>query len=297
MEVKDLELFADVARAASFAAVAKERNVDPSTVSRNIVALEDELGIRLFQRTTRRMTLTEAGDIYLARVESLLEELDHARDAATSASGKPRGTLRLTASVTFGQMRIVPLLREFRALYPDLKLECVFTDATVDLVGERIDLAIRLGPAVQGDVIAAKLIDTHYRVVASSGYIASAPPLTKPAQLTEHRCVLFNIRAFRTRWLFRDSKGSVTEIPIDGDITLSPANALRQAAIDGLGPALLPSWLVDPDIAAGRLVNAFPKYEITATTFETAAWLVYPSRAFLPNKVRVMIDFLRQRIA
>jgi DNA-binding transcriptional LysR family regulator len=292
MELQSLALFVAVAHRGSFAAVARERAIDPSSVSRAVADLERDLGLRLFQRTTRRMALTEAGETFLARIEPLVEELGRAAEAVQSASGAPAGTLRLTASVTFGQRRIVPILGAFRARYPGLRIEAVFTDANVDLIAERIDLAVRLAPAVEGDLVAAKLIDTRYRVVASPAYLARHP-LAAPQDLAGHRCLLFAIRAFRTRWLFRDAAGRVTEVPVDGDVTLSPAGSLLDATLADLGPALLPDWLITEDLAARRLVDCFPAFEATATTFDTAAWLVYPSRAYLPQKVRVMADFLR----
>lgn len=297
MDLSALRLFVDVAHLGSFAAVARDRAVDPSSVSRVIADLEAEIGARLFQRTTRTMMLSEAGDAYLARVEPLLDELEAAREAALNVTGQPSGVLRLTASVTFGQMRILPLLAAFHALYPDLQVEALFTDATVDLVADRIDLAVRFAPAIEGDVVAAKLMDTRYRVVASPAYLAAHPPLRAPADIANHKVLLFTLAAFRRRWLFRDAAGAVDSVPVSGDLTLAPAGSLREAAIAGLGPALLPDWLVDDAIAAGLLVDALPDHRVTATSFDTAAWLVYPSRAFLPRKVRVMADFLRSRMA
>jgi DNA-binding transcriptional LysR family regulator len=258
--------------------------------------LESSLGLRLLQRTTRKVTLTEAGEVYLAHVEPLVEELGRARDVAGSIAETPRGTLRLTASVTFGQTRIVPLLAEFRALYPDIKVEGVFTDAVVDLIAERIDLAVRLAPTIEGDLIATKLMDTQYRVIASPGYLANRPRLVRPSDLIRHRCVLFSLRPYRTRWIFRNRAGQLEDVPIEGDIVLAPASAVRDAALVGLGPALLPDWLIDEDVEAGRLVDVCPKHAVTATTFDTGAWLVYPSRAYLPSKVRVMIDFLKLKM-
>ena len=296
MEIRTLELFAAVARRGSFAAVAKEMDVDPSSISRAIGDLEAELGLRLFQRTTRSMTLTEAGALYLGRIEPLIEELSDAREAATQVSGSPRGLLRLTASVTFGQVRIVPLLPAFRASYPDIEIECLFTDANLDLVSERIDVAVRLAPVVEGDLIAAKLMDTRYRVVASPAYLAAHPALKSPFDLQGHRVLLFNLRPYRARWLFRDKQGREESVPISGDITLAPAGSLLSAALLGLGPALLPDWLVDAAIAKGDLVEVFPHHRVTATTFETAAWLVYPSRSYLPSKVRVFADFLKEHM-
>lgn len=296
METNNLSLLIDVVRRGSFAAAAKERGVDPSSVSRTISALEDELGLRLFQRSTRRMSLTEAGDLYLARIESILDELERARTEAHNVSAAPTGTLRMTTSVTFGETVVLPLLPRFRAFYPALKVEAIFTDANVDLVAERMDLAIRLAPTIEGDFIAAKLMDTRYRVVASPDYIRRTGPIAEPKDISDRACLLFTLRAFRSRWIFRDGAGAQVEVSVHGDITLSPASALRTAAVEGLGPALLPDWLVDADIAAGRLINVFPNHDVTATTFDTAAWLIYPSRVYLPNKVRVMIDFLRSSI-
>ena len=297
MEIQTLDLFVAVARRLSFAAVAKDRGLDPSSVSRAIGELEAELGLRLFQRTTRTMSLTEAGGVYLARIEPLVDEIAGARDAAAQVVGKPRGILRMSASVTFGQRRIVPLLGAFRSLYPDLEVECLFTDANVDLVADRIDLAVRLAPSVEGDLIAAKLMDTRYRVVASPDYLAGHAPIAEPADLSSHRVLLFNLRAYRRRWLFREASGDIETVPIEGDITLTPAGSLLEGALAGLGPALLPNWLVDEPIAEGRLIDLFPDREATATTFDTAAWLVYPSRAYLPGKVRAMADFLKSRLA
>lgn len=296
MEISALDLFVTVARRGSFAAVAKERDLDPSSVSRTIAVLEDELGVRLFQRTTRSMTLTEAGETYLARVEPLVEELARAREAAAGTSLAPRGTLRLTASVAYGQVCVVPLLGTLRERHPDLKVECLFTDSNVDLIADRIDLAIRLAPTIEGDLIASKLHDTRYRVVASPKYLSLHDSPRRPMDLSKHRCVLFHLRAFRTRWIFRDAKGRSQDVAIDGDVVLAPAGATRDAAIAGIGPALLPHWLADPAIRAGQLVDLFPAYAVTATTFDTGAWLVYPSRAYLPNKVRVAIDFLREHL-
>ncbi len=291
MNLADLVLFAETARLGSFAAVAKARGTDPSTISRKLAALEDSLGLRLFQRTTRSLSLTEAGDLYLSRALPLIEELARIGVEARDTSAEPKGILRMTASVTFGQAMILPLLPAFRRAYPDIRLECLFTDQNLDLIAERIDLAIRLAPAIEGDVIAARLMTTRYRVVAAPGYLAGAPPLRTPDDIAVHRLLLFTIRPFQTRWLFRDASGT-REVPVQGDITISPAGAIRDAALAGLGVALLPNYLTDPEIAAGRLTRCLPEWDVTATSFDTGAWLVYPSRSFLPLKTRAMIDFL-----
>jgi DNA-binding transcriptional LysR family regulator len=291
MDLDDLTLFAETARLGSFAAVAKARGTDPSTISRKLAALEDSLGVRLFQRTTRSLSLTEAGDLYLTRALPLIEELTRIGAEARETRARPSGTLRLTASVTFGQAMILPLLPAFRAAYPEVLLECLFTDQNLDLVADRIDLAIRLAPAIEGDVIAARLMTTRYRLVAAPDYLATAPPLARPAELAAHRLLLFTIRPFRTRWLFRDATGT-QEVPVKGDISISPAGAILDAALAGLGVALLPNYLTDPMILSGRLTRLLPAWEVAATSFDTGAWAIYPSRTYLPAKTRAMIDFL-----
>lgn len=297
MDFAALDLFLDVARLGGFAAAAKERELDPSSVSRVIAALESDLGVRLFQRSTRRMSLTEAGALYRARVEPLVDELRRAGAEAASVSTVPAGTLRLTASVAFGLKRITPLLPAFRRAYPELKLDCIYSDANLDLVAERVDVAFRLAPAIEGDVVAVKLMDTRYHVVASPAYLTAAPKLGRPRDLAQHRCLLLALRSFRSRWIFRTRKGEIEEVPVDGDVTMSTPLGVRDAAMAGLGPALLPDWLIAEDLSAGRLVDAFQKFEVTATNFETGAWALYPSRAFLPLKVRVAIDFFKKALA
>ena len=301
MDLATLHLLLDVARAGGFAPAARARDVDPSSVSRAVAQAEAALGVRLFQRSTRRLTLTEAGETYLSLLAPALEEIARAGEAARSASGAAagplEGRLRLAASVAFGEAMVVPLLPEWRGLHPDLTVELMLSDAVADLLTERIDLALRLGPEVSGDVIAVKLFATRYRVCAAPSYLAEAPPLQRPADLAAHQCLRFALPGFRAPWRFRTADGRIEEVETDGKLLISNALALRQAALQGLGPALLAEWLIAGDLATGRLVDPLPDWAATATSFDTAAWAAYPSRAFLPAKVRAMIDFLRPRLA
>lgn len=294
MDTKLLDIFAEVARTGGFAAAARVLDLDPSAVSRAVATLEEDLGARLFQRTTRRVALTEAGARFLVKVEPILAELEEAREDLRDDEALPSGGLTVSASVAFGQTCIMPHVPDFLARYPDIDLTLRFTDRNVDLVADRIDLALRLGPQINGDVIAAKLMDTHYRICATPDYMKTAPPLAAPEDLSAHSCLCFDLPGFDKNWLFR--KYTVREVPIRPRLRVSSALALRDAALAGLGPALLADWLVDEDIRSGRLLDLFPDHDVTATTFDTAAWLIYPSRSFLPRKTRVMIDFLRERL-
>ncbi len=297
MNLDSLKLALQVVRLGSFAAVARSMHVDPSSISRAIATIEEELGLRLFQRTTRQLTLTEAGAHYLARVEAVIDELDEARDTATAIQSGPRGTLRMTASVAFGEICLSPLVPAFRARYPEVRLELIFTDQNIDLVSEQIDLAIRLASMIEGDLVCAKLFDTRYRVCASPDYVARAHALKTPDDLRAHDALLFALPGYRDRWLFRDADGQTRAVSVKGSIVTSNAVTLRHNMLNGLGPALLANWLIEDDVNNGRCIDLFPTYQVTATSFETAAWLVYPSRRFLPNKVRCMIEFLRTHLA
>jgi DNA-binding transcriptional LysR family regulator len=303
MNLEQISTFIHVARTGSFAAAARSEAVDPSLISRAVASLEEELGFRLFQRTTRALSLTEAGEAYLARIAPLIEEMQLAREQAQALTSEPQGQLRITSSVSFGQMCIVPHLAAFRAQYPKLALELVLTDSVVDLVAERIDVAIRLSPRVDSGYIGQELMRTQYRVVASPAYVARHGKLKHPKDLTGRDCAVFPMAGFRTQWRFRQKPrsknaqpGDVFEIPIQGGIAISSALALRQAAMDGLAPSLLAQWLVDDALADGRLIDLFPGFEATATDFQTAAWILYPSRAYLPLKVRAFTEHLKSQL-
>ena len=291
-----MRIFVEVAHRGSFAAVARERNIDPSSISRAVALLEDEVGVRLFQRSTRRLMLTEAGETYLAHITSLVDGLDHARDETRGMSINPTGTLRLTTSVAFGNTCLIPLMPEFRQRYPNIKLDLLLTDTILDLVSERVDLAIRLSRHFDADFVVTKLFDTQYRVCASPKYLKKNKAPAAPQDLQQHNCLLFPLPDFRSRWIFKNKKGVIEEVAIHGDITILNALALRACTLFGMGPVLLPNWLIDGDIAQGRLIDLFPKHRVTANEFDSAIWLGYPSRIHLPNKVRVMIDFLKQRL-
>lgn len=297
MDISVLQIFVEVMRQGSFAAVARDRNIDPSSVSRAIAGLEEELGIRLLQRTTRQLSPTEAGIAYFQRIEPLVEEMQQAIDIATDVTGQPKGTLRVTASVSFGLKCIVPLLSSFSVMYPDLAVDLLLTDAVVDLLAERIDVAVRLGPLADSTLIAQQLMRTRYRVCASLDYLKRCGQPDKPSDVEQHNCLLFPLAGFRSRWIFMNKNGDKSEIPVRGRVIISSAIALQQCAIAGMGLALLPHWLIDEDLHNGKLVNVFSDYQVTATDFNTAAWLIYPSRAYIPLKVRVFIDFLKKHIS
>ncbi len=316
MDTDLLRTVALVAQQGSFAAAARVLGLDPSSVSRAVATAEADLGVRLFQRSTRRLSLTEEGDLYLRRIVPLLDDLDRAREAARHGRHRPSGTLRMTASVAFAHECIVPHLGAFQSRFPDLQVELLPSDANLDLTAEGLDLAVRLAEAPRGDLIGTRLLRTRYRVCAAPGYLARHPAPEKPEDLSDHECLRFALPAFRQSWQFRRRRAKTGDpstassapaplvgatpdpmsVSVSGKLIIGNALSLRRAAVEGLGPALLADWLVQRDLAEGRLIDLFAEFECTATSFDTGAWALYPSRAYLPQRTRVMIDFLRSAL-
>jgi DNA-binding transcriptional LysR family regulator len=297
MYLQNLAVFDAVMQEGSFAGAARRLSVDPSAVSRAIAALERDLGTRLFERSTRRLAPTEAGQTYHKSVVDLLARLQDAREAARDAAGAIGGEVRLATSISFGKTFVVPLIARFRAAHPQIALDIVLDDAVQDLLKDRIDLAIRLGPRLDsGELIVRRLMQTRYRVCASPAWLAQHDPLSQPEQLARHDCVLLAMPGFRSAWTFRDRGGAEVEVPVRSSVLVSNPHAALQCAEGGLGPALLATWMCGPAIAQERLVDLFPHHEVTATTFDTGAWLIYPAATQLTPRARIVADFLAENI-
>lgn len=296
MDISALQTFIDVARRGSFAAVARESGLDPSSISRQIAVLEKAIGYRLFDRTTRQLALTEAGQLTFERIQNPLEELDQIRDAALETISSPRGKLRVTASTAFAERWLIPRLAGFRDKFHDIILDLVLSDARIDLVAEGVDVAIRLGDRADGAFIVSRLMPTCYRVVASPGYLKTHDRLDAPSDLRHHDCIVFPLPGYRSQWRFRDPAGHIRKVDVSDTLTVSNALAIRRAALEGLGVALLGDWTIDSDIENGDLVDLFPGIEASAANFDTAAWILYPSRGYVPVKTRAFIDHLRAMV-
>ena len=296
MNLTALDIFVDVMRKGSLSAVARDRDTTPSSISRTIAALEAELGARLFQRTTRRVAPTEAATLLLARVEPHLDGLRRAQQAVADTTGVARGTLRVTASTSFGVQCIGPLLSDFAGLHPALTIELHLTDTVVDLVAERFDLAIRHGPLPDSNLIAQPLIATRYYACASDALLQRLGRPDKPEDLARFPCLTFPLPGFATTWRFRDAHDRVSEVTIGGNITVNSGMVLRQCALDGAGVVLLSDWLIGDDLKAGRLMDLFPHHVASPTNFQTAISAVYPSRKQVPRKVKLLVEYMRRRL-
>ncbi|MFK5978337.1 MAG: LysR family transcriptional regulator [Rhizobiaceae bacterium] len=296
MKIQELELFMEIARLGSFAKVAKRHAVDPSSVSRQVSNLESELGYRLFERTTRRLSLTEAGQMTFDRIQAPLEQLGQVFAEAKDILVLPSGLLRITTSVAFGERWLSRRLASFQAAYPEIELDIVLSDRNIDLVSENVDVAIRLGERMAGTYVTSRLLETRYHVVASPRYLAEHTILKKPEHLADHNCLTFSLPGYRSIWRFRTRSIKPIEVQISGTVSMTNALGLRRAALDGIGVALLSDWTIEEDLKAATLIDVFPHWLASATSFETAAWLLYPSKAYVPTKTRAFIDHIKSNI-
>ncbi|HHI92770.1 MAG TPA: LysR family transcriptional regulator [Gammaproteobacteria bacterium] len=296
MDIEALEIFLDVMRQRNFTDVARTRNLAPSSISRTMTALENEIGIRLFQRSTRKLEPTEAGRVYFERVEPILDELLSARQVAADLIEEPKGILRVTASTVYGEMYIVPLLPELSEKHPLLSIELILIDAYMDLIEERIDVAVRLGTLQDSTYIAKQIKKLKFYVCASPEYIDQHGKPESPQEIKNHNCLLFPRTGHNLNWLFKNKAGEITEIPINGKCLVTNSRAIKQCAMAGMGLALLPDWLVCDDIQSGALIRLFDEFDVTATNYDGAIWLLYPSRDYTPVKARVFMDHLIEKI-
>ncbi|MEO1193206.1 MAG: LysR family transcriptional regulator [Pseudomonadota bacterium] len=297
MDLNLLKTFAGVLRSGSFAAYARETGVDPSSVSRSIAALEAALGIRLFERSTRRMVPTEAGLVYSDRIGPLLDALSEAADVARDVVSEPSGRLRVTTSVALGERWLVPRLADFRARHPRITLDLRLTDTDLELAAEGLDVALRHAPRVEGAYVVTKLFDTRYRVVAAPAYLCRRGRPSRPEDLAAQDAIGFSLPGHGPRWRLYDRKQKrrLTVVP-QIVMTVSNALALRRAAFEGMGVALLADWTIAADLASGALIDLFPDVDARATDEKASAWILYRDRRSMPARLRLFIDYLKEAV-
>ncbi|PHR93684.1 MAG: LysR family transcriptional regulator [Robiginitomaculum sp.] len=296
MELSSLRIFVNSVKLGSFAAVARQMGLDPSTVSRSITNLESELGFRVLQRTTRKLSPTEAGSVYLDRIQGLIDGFDLAGEEARDLVNQPQGSLRIAACTSFGPRVLAPLLPKLMELYPDLTIELLLSDQQVDIIKEEIDLAIRFGKRPTGNFISTRLKPRRFHTCASPNFIQKHGRPSQPKDLANLDCIVFRIPGHSAVWKFRDKNQQLTEVPITGKLTTLHGTTMTAAALAGVGIAMLPDWLCAQEVKNKSLIDIFPGFVCTGTEFDTSAWLMYPSRQYLPLKVKKFIDFLKHEL-
>jgi LysR family transcriptional regulator, regulator for bpeEF and oprC len=291
-DLRTLLIFVKVAERQSFVRAAADLGITQSGVSNAINRLEAQLGVRLLARTTRRVSLTEDGAAFFARCRQALAELEEAELVLKEARLKPSGNLRVDMPVSFGRLKVVPLLGAFRAQYPDVTLRVSFTDRYIDLIEESVDVSVRFGALQDSSLIARRLSATQFGVVGTPRYFAQHGRPKRPEDLIDHNCLAFTLRdtGLARDWRFTERDVEITFTP-KGKMSFGDGAALCDAACTGYGLAQLHDYYIDAAIARGKLVSVLDKFKPKADPI----WLVYPQTRHLSPKVRAFVDFMAAR--
>ena len=289
-----MRLFARVVETGGFSAAGRQVGLNASSVSRQVGHLEDALGTRLLNRSTRNIGLTEAGRIYYERASRIIADVDEANAAVSELNEAPRGTLRLNVPVVFGRRYVAPHMREFLETHRELRVELNVTDHYVDLIEEGADLAIRIGGPSQSSYIVRKLAAIDRVVCASPEYFARHGRPGHPDELAEHNCIVYRHHPGEVVWELIGEDGTF-EVPVSGNFASNNAGAIAAAMEAGLGVALLPIWLVGREIQQGKAEIVLRDYYAHPSGFADEVYAIFPHARNLSAKVRACVDFLAQK--
>ncbi len=290
---QSISVFIKVVESGGFARAAEKLDLSTSAVSRQVAELESRLGARLLHRTTRRISLTEAGQAFYERSLQLMADLEEAEAIATLATAKPRGTLKLTCSINFGMHHLAPAIGAFQREYPDVHFDVALSDRFVDLVEEGLDLAIRIGDLGNPTLVAKRIGDMRLVPCASPEYLKRHGTPKHPDDLAQHNCLVYEYSPVKGMWRFMGKDGAEHRVKIAGSVHSNNGDMLAAIAAEGVGITLEPDFIVDPLIASGRLVPILKDFPAPSA----GIFAVYPSRRHLSAKVRVFVDFLAARWA
>lgn len=287
-----LRAFREAVDQGSFAGAARRLGLSPAAISKNIGELEAHLGTRLLNRTTRRMSLTEAGEDYFGRIRRVLRDLEDADTSLTAMRAQPRGTLRVSAPMTLSLIALTPHIPGFLDRYPDVSLDLSLDDRRINIVEEGVDLALRGTDQLENSsLIARKLMVLDHVLCASPDYLADHGCPRHPRDLAHHNCLRFSLSGHANSWTFsRD--GKETTVPVTGRYTAGSSLAIRDALQAGFGISLIPRIYVADDLASGTLTQVLGDWQSN----RTPVYAVYPSRQYLVPKVRCFIDFLAETL-
>lgn len=289
--LNDILIFMAVVDAGSFVGGGQAMGLSRSAAGKAVIRLEDRLGARLLTRTTRSLSLTEEGRLFYERGLQILASVDEAEASVAGKSGTPRGVLRLTVPEAFGRLVVLPLLENYLRVWPDLQAEVSFTDRLADIVEEGFDLAIRIGtmPSASDSRLASRVIASEkLRLCASPSYLTERGEPRDLEALAAHDCLFFTSRNQRQGWRFRGEGGALVKAPGRSRLRLDRGEAIRDAALAGLGIALLPDFLIAADLIAGRLRHVLPHLE----TDDAKIVALYPDKRLLEPRVRGFIELM-----
>ena len=286
-KLRSMQVFLEVARQGSFSAAADALEISKAMTSRHVTQLENALGARLLNRTTRQISLTEAGEAYRDRVREILNDIDEAELAATQLTTRPRGTLRVMAPTSFGAFHLTRAIAQYHEQFPQVAVELELTEREPDFIEEGIDVAILVGRLGESSLIAKPLARTRFVLCAAPAYLERRGEPASPQDLVNHNCLQFSYRQPAGTWTFRGERDEYT-VRITGDLKSNLGDAIRIAAIQGCGIAQLPAYMVGLDIKSGRLRALLETHEPEPKVI----YAVYLHRRLLSAKIRTFIDFL-----
>jgi DNA-binding transcriptional LysR family regulator len=287
--LQEMAVFARVVAAGSLSAAARELGLSPALISRRLAALETRLGVRLINRTTRSLHLTEEGTSYYEACSRVLADVEEADASASAGRVEPRGALRVALPASFGHLHVAPLVPRFAERYPRIQLALSLSDRNVNLIEEGYDLAVRIAHLEESSLSARRLAPNRRVVCASPEYLERHGTPRTPEDLARHNCLITN--EFSTSWDYKDPDGRAGSVRVSGNYACDNWEVLREWAVAGLGIALKSTWDVHRLLAEGSLVEVCPGYAFHS---DVAIYAVYPSRRFLPAKTRVFIEFLAE---
>lgn len=288
--LRAFEVFVTVVSQGSFTRAADKLDTSPANVTRYVNELEESLGARLLNRTSRRLSLTETGRTLYDRALSILEDVAEAEAIASTAAMQPRGMLRVNAPLSFGIRHLAPLWPRFCARYPDIELDISLVDRVVDLVEEGYDLAVRISRGGSPTLVSRKLATTRHMICASPDYVARHGTPASPEELRDHVCIAYTYSDSVDEWRLLDDAGKEHSVAVRQIMRTNNGDTARAAALAGLGIVRQPTFLIGEDLRQKRLVPLLTGYR----TLEMDVLAVYPSRRHLSAKVRVMVDFLAE---
>ena len=288
-----LTAFAKVVETGSFARAAERLDVSVSSVSRHVSLLEAHLDARLLNRTTRRLSLTESGRVFHERCVQLLADLAEAEETATAGTAVPRGTLRLTSSITFGARHLAPAIADFLTRFPAVRFEVELSDRAVDLVDEGFDVAVRIGAIGSQNLVGRKIGETSLVCCAAPSYLERHGEPRAPEDLAAHTCLTYEYSSLKNMWPFRDRDGRDRNVRINGPVRANNGRFLEALAVAGAGIVYEPDFIVGPDVRAGRLKTILREFRPPSANI----YVAYPSRRHLSAKMRVFREFLAERFA
>jgi DNA-binding transcriptional LysR family regulator len=288
----EMAVFVRVVEAGSFSEAARMLHMTPSTVSKLVARIEERLGVRLVERSTRALTLTAEGQFYYERSRELLGRIEDTEQQLAQGGGEPEGLVRINSSVSFGAAGIEPLFPEFFQRYPKITLDLSLSDEVVDLYLERADVAFRVGKLADSNLMARKIGTTRRRIVGSPGYLARAGMPMQPEDLAAHNCLGFNFRRANPVWPMRES-GRIVERMLTGTLLANNAETLRRAALSGVGLVRVADYHLRDHIARGELVEVLAD---TALVEDDEIHAVYKGAAHMPVRLRAFLDFFVPRL-